>query len=107
MRSERTREIGLRKAVGATEKNILFQFLLEAVFLTVTGGVIGVILGAVFSFAAAIVLSRFVGLNWAFSFPVLAAFLGFVVSALIGLVFGLFPARQASLKSPIEALRYE
>ncbi|OGZ29440.1 MAG: hypothetical protein A2931_01505 [Candidatus Niyogibacteria bacterium RIFCSPLOWO2_01_FULL_45_48] len=105
--TERTREIGLRKAVGATEKNILMQFLLEAVFLTVTGGIIGVILGALLSFAVAIVLSQFVGLSWTFNFPFLAAFLGFVVSALVGLVFGLYPAREASKKSPIEALRYE
>ncbi len=105
--TERTREIGLRKAVGATEKNILAQFLLEAVFLTTTGGVIGIILGAALSFAVATALSRFVGLNWTFSFPVLAAFLGFVVSAMVGLTFGLYPAREASKKNPIEALRYE
>ena len=105
--TERTREIGLRKAVGATEKNILLQFLLEAIFLTGIGGVVGVILGAGLSAAVAIALSQFVGLNWTFSFPFLAASLGFVVSALVGLVFGLYPARQASLKNPIEALRYE
>ena len=83
------------------------QFLLEAVFLTGIGGVVGVILGAGLSAAVAIALSQFVGLNWTFSFPFLAASLGFVVSALVGLVFGLYPARQASLKNPIEALRYE
>ncbi|MBI5787002.1 MAG: ABC transporter permease [Candidatus Niyogibacteria bacterium] len=105
--TERTREIGLRKAVGATSKNILLQFLLEAVFLTATGGVIGIALGSALSFAVSVVLSRFIGLNWTFSFPFFAAFLGFLVSSLVGLAFGIYPARQASLKSPIEALRYE
>jgi len=105
--TERTREIGLRKAVGATGKNILLQFLLEAVFLTATGGIIGIVLGSTLSFAVSVVLSQFVGLNWTFSFPFFAAFLGFLVSSLIGLAFGIYPARQASLKSPIEALRYE
>ena len=105
--TERTREIGLRKAVGATGKDILNQFLSEAVILTATGGLIGVTLGAVLSFVTAFALSRFAGLNWEFTFPTVAALLGLGVSALIGLVFGIYPARKASLKSPIEALRYE
>jgi len=105
--TERTREIGLRKAIGATKKDILNQFLFEAVILTAAGGILGIILGAVLSFATAIILSRFAGLNWVFTFPVWAAVLGLAVSALIGLVFGIYPARKASLKSPIEALRYE
>ena len=105
--TERTREIGLRKAVGATEKNILTQFLLEAITLTVIGGVIGIILGASFSFLTSLILSRVLAVNWAFTFPVQAALLGLGVAAAVGLVFGLYPARQASLKSPIEALRYE
>jgi putative ABC transport system permease protein len=105
--TERTREIGLRKAVGATEKNILVQFLIEAIILTTIGGIIGIILGATFSFIAVMVLSKVMALNWAFSFPVMGATLGLSVSALIGLIFGLYPARQASQKSPIEALRYE
>ena len=105
--TERTREIGLRKALGATEKNILFQFLLEAVALTATGGIIGIILGTSFSFLTSLMLSKFWNLNWAFTFPFQAAILGIGVSAFVGLVFGLYPARQASRKSPIEALRYE
>ena len=105
--TERTREIGLRKAVGAHRKDILYQFLLEAVFLTGIGGVIGIFLGALFAFLAAIIISQFVGFGWAFVFPVSAAALGLGVSALVGLVFGLYPARQAARKSPIEALRYE
>jgi len=105
--TERTREIGLRKAVGATGKDILNQFLFEAVILTAVGGLFGIVLGAVLSFATAVALSQFANLNWNFTFPVWAALLGLAVSTLIGLIFGLYPARKASRKSPIEALRYE
>jgi len=105
--TERTREIGLRKALGATDKNIMSQFLLEAVTLTAIGGIAGIILGAGLSFATALILSKVVGLSWQFTFPVEAAVLGFGVSAAIGLVFGLYPARQAAIKNPIDALRYE
>lgn len=105
--SERTREIGLRKALGATEKDIMTQFLLEAVMLTALGGVAGIVLGAAFSYLASLILSRIVALGWVFTFPIAAALLGLGVAAFVGLVFGLYPARQASLKSPMEALRYE
>ena len=105
--TERTREIGLRKAVGANSKDILSQFLLEAMLLTSIGGFIGVFLGVVFGFLISIVLTNVAGLDWEFSFPVGAALLGIGVAALIGLVFGIYPAKQASKKSPIEALRYE
>lgn len=105
--TERTKEIGLRKALGATDKDILRQFLVEAVMLTGTGGVVGIGLGTGFSFALAFVLSKFAGLAWLFSFPLTAALLGIGVAAAVGLVFGLYPARQAAKKSPIEALRYE
>ena len=105
--TERTREIGLRKAIGATRKDIMNQFLLEAVVLTLLGGFIGIIFGAGLSFAASVILGRFVAEGWQFSFPVSAALLGFGVSAFIGLVFGIYPARQAAKKRPIEALRYE
>lgn len=105
--TERTREIGLRKAVGATEKNILIQFLLESITLTIIGGIIGIILGALFSLITSLILSKVLAVIWAFAFPIQAALLGLGVSALVGLIFGLYPARQASKKSPIEALRYE
>ncbi len=105
--TERTREIGLRKSLGATNGDILRQFLFEAVFLTSVGGVIGVSAGAGFSYFLALVLSRYVSVNWEFIFPISAAFLGIGVATFVGLVFGIYPARQASQKSPIEALRYE
>ncbi len=105
--TERTREIGLRKALGATRKDIMTQFLIEAVVLTGVGGAIGIFFGAVLSFLAAAVLKNFMMLDWTFQFPLSAALLGFGVSALVGLVFGLYPAKQASKKSPMEALRYE
>ncbi len=105
--TERTREIGLRKAIGATDKNILTQFLLEAIMLTGIGGLIGILMGTFLSFATALILSKVAGLQWVFTFPISAAFLGIGVSVIIGLIFGIYPARQASMKSPIEALRYE
>lgn len=105
--TERTREIGLRKALGATKKAILWQFLCEAVVLTMAGGLIGIILGASISFVVSLVLSQTVASGWAFSFPVGAAILGVGVSAVVGLIFGLYPAKRAADKSPIEALRYE
>lgn len=105
--TERTREIGLRKAVGATTADILNQFLFESVMLTTVGGVIGLSFGAVLSFLLSIILTRVLEVSWGFAFPITGALLGFGVSALVGLIFGLYPARQASKKSPIEALRYE
>jgi len=99
--TERTREIGLRKAIGAKNKDISLQFLAEAVMLTFLGGVIGVALG----WLVAVLVSQFAGI--ATSVSIQAVFLAFGVSAAIGIVFGYYPARQASLKNPIEALRYE
>lgn len=105
--TERTREIGLRKAVGATDADILKHFLLEAVLLTAIGGIVGILFGSGFSFIFSLILSKVVLLDWEFSFPFFAAGLGLFVSTIIGLVFGIYPARQAAKKSPIEALRYE
>ncbi len=105
--TERTREIGLRKALGATTKDILTQFLMEAILLTVLGGVIGILLGSLFSLFVSVLMTQVYGFAWPFVFPVFASALGLFVSLAVGLIFGIYPARQASLKSPIEALRYE
>lgn len=105
--TERTREIGLRKAIGATSANVLTQFLIESVLLTATGGFIGIMLGSAFSFLVAFGLSKALGTAWLFTFPVGASLLGLGVSGAVGLIFGLYPARKAASKSPIEALRYE
>lgn len=105
--SERTKEIGLRKALGARGKDIHRQFLTEAIILTSIGGVIGIIVGALIAFGASVALAQTVAENWTFTFPVFGALLGVSVSAGVGLLFGIYPATQASKKSPIEALRYE
>lgn len=105
--TERTKEIGLRKALGARKKDILRQFLVEAVMLTSVGGIIGVALGALISWGAAFGLAAFVDPSWEFAFPLSAAVLGVGVAAGVGLIFGIYPANEAGKKSPIEALRYE
>jgi len=105
--TERTREIGLRKAVGATDSDIMVHFLLEAVTLTLLGGVVGILGGASIAYGASIAIRAFSALEWTYVFPVGAAGIGLVFSAVIGLVFGMYPARKASRKSPMEALRYE
>ena len=105
--TERTREIGLRKALGACDHDILMQFLLEAVMLTATGGLIGILLGGFLSYVISIILTSVLALNWTFVFPWSAAILGILVASLVGLIFGIYPANQAAKKSPMEALRYE
>ena len=75
--------------------------------MTAIGGVIGIILGSGLAFVVSLVISKFAALDWQYVFPISAAILGLVVSSLVGLVFGIYPARQAAKKSPMEALRYE
>jgi len=105
--TERTREIGLRKSLGATNGDILAQFLFEALILTGSGGIVGVALGVGLSAGLAYIARVFAGLEFPFVFSVDGFLLGLFVSFAIGLVFGIFPARKASKKSPIEALRYD
>ncbi len=99
--TERTREIGLRKAVGARRRDILSQFLVEAVVVSAMGGLMGIICGWLIT----VLLSIFAG--WATSISPAAVLLAFFFSASIGVIFGIYPARQAALLHPIDALRYE
>lgn len=104
--AERTREIGLRKAVGATKKAIRNQFLLEASLLTGLGGVVGIIFGVLISYLISLVMIN-MGYDWAFIVSWISIILSVGVSVLTGIVFGLFPAIKAAKLDPIDALRYE
>jgi putative ABC transport system permease protein len=97
--TERTREIGLRKAVGATERVILFQFLIESLTLSLIGGTIGVLIGSLGS----ILLRKFIQT----AITVWSLTIAFFVSSAVGIIFGVFPAYRASKLNPIDALRYE
>ena len=98
---ERTREIGIRRATGATKNDILGQFLIEAILLSFVGGLIGILLG--FGLTKAIAMYA----NWRTIVSWQAIFLAFWVSVIVGVIFGVFPARRAASMDPIEALRYE
>ena len=99
--TERTREIGLRKAIGANNQDILSQFVIEAIAICLVGGILGILFGAAISGG----LAKFAG--WSTKVSIGAVLLAFLFSAGIGLFFGLWPARKASLLNPIDALRYE
>ncbi len=104
--TERTAEIGLKKALGARSSDILNEFLIESILVTIIGGVIGVLAGGFLGWIVSLIASS-AGLVWQFSVPLYSILLAVGVSAAIGIGFGVLPARSAAKLDPIEALRYE
>jgi ABC-type antimicrobial peptide transport system permease subunit len=99
--TERTREIGLRMAIGARRLHVLLQFLAEAVFLSVSGGLAGIVMGTILSTAISLLF------HWTASVSLTAIVGGFLFAAAVGVFFGYYPARKAAILNPIDALRYE
>lgn len=104
--TERTFEIGLRKSLGAKSRDVLWQFLAEAILITVAGGVVGIIIGAILSLVIYLV-AIYYNFAWVYSIPISSIILAVSFSAVVGLVFGLYPAKKAASLDPIEALRRE
>lgn len=104
--TERIGEIGLKKALGARNRDVLYEFLIEAILLTLIGGIIGILGGAFLSFIVSKIAQNY-GLDWKFIVPIWGVVLAVSVSAVIGIVFGVFPARNAARLNPIEALNKE
>jgi putative ABC transport system permease protein len=98
---ERTKEIGIRRAVGATERDILFQFLSEAVIISMIGGVLGIITG----FILTSIITGYAA--WRMVITPISVVIAFVVSVCVGISFGIFPAKKAAEKDPAETIRYE
>lgn len=103
--TERTKEIGLRKALGATKKDILLQFIIESVILCILGGVLGILLGYIGSDLTMDYASKFVNIR--VDVPAWAAILSLIFTTVVGLFFGIYPAVKAARLDPIEALHYE
>lgn len=105
--SERTKEIGLRKSLGASKKDVLRQFLIESFVITCSGGLFGIIIGLFVSLTSSFIVRSQALPSWPISVSWLAVIIAFLVSMAIGLIFGIYPARKASKLSPIEAMREE
>jgi putative ABC transport system permease protein len=105
--TERTREIGIRMAVGARPRDILRQFLIEAILLSCLGGVAGIGLGVAASVGATMLINVFTPSEWPIAISLPAALIAMVFAAFVGVFFGYYPARRASRLDPIDALRYE
>ncbi|MDD5083486.1 MAG: ABC transporter permease [Candidatus Moranbacteria bacterium] len=103
---QRIREVGLRKALGARNADIQFQFLVESVFISLAGGVLGFLLGVGLTYVAAVIVQS-LGYEWEFILTLQSALVALVVVLIIGIFFGLYPAKKAAEVSPMEALRYE
>ena len=99
--TERTREIGIRIAIGAFERDVMMQFLVESMVLAATGGLVGIVIGL----GAAAIASNIIGVPFIFKPGIVV--IAFVFSAVVGVSFGYYPARKAARMDPIEALRYE
>ena len=104
--TERTAEIGLKKALGAKSSDILKEFLVESILVTVLGGIIGILFGTLLSWLVSLA-AGYAGLAWTFTVPLYAIVIAVGVSAVIGISFGVLPARSAAKLDPVEALRYE
>ncbi len=104
--TERTREIGLRKAIGAKRFDIMVQFVIEAIAITLVGGLIGIAGGIAIAYLVAVV-ANYLDYKWDFVVTLSSVLIGIGVSASVGLFFGLYPANKASKLDPISALRYE
>ncbi len=104
--SERTSEIGLRKAVGAKYFDIMMQFLFESILITIAGGIVGIIFGVIISLLVSFGANSY-GLEWNFNIPLKAYFVALGFSSFFGIIFGIYPARKAAKLEPVEALRNE
>lgn len=103
---QRIWEIGLRKAVGAKTRDIILQFLIESIFITFTGGAVGVVFGGLIAYIASIIIIQ-LGYEWEFSLTLSSVMLATSIAVTIGILFGMYPAKKAGKVSPMEALRYE